>query len=164
MCFYAGVFAERAVNFYRSWLRTQNNQFLQIPRELVLSLPPQLQRLTYPDETRYANPGRSIAVPAQLWPVVDIEVVDVVMLARRGRGCDHHRARLARHDPRAPGAVFFAPRVDGHRTSGCHGGGDRVVLLGGVVHAAAEQREEGVGDAELVLQPGYQPLLPPMEA
>lgn len=42
---YAGVFAERAVNFYRSWLRTQNNQFLQIPRELVLSLPPQLQRL-----------------------------------------------------------------------------------------------------------------------
>ena len=31
------------LNFYRSWLRTQNNQFLQIPRELVLKLDPQIQ-------------------------------------------------------------------------------------------------------------------------
>ena len=33
------------MNFYRSWLRTQNNQFLQIPREVILSLNTQLQRL-----------------------------------------------------------------------------------------------------------------------
>ena len=33
------------MNFYRSWLRTQNNQFLQVPRDVVLSLTPQLQRL-----------------------------------------------------------------------------------------------------------------------
>lgn len=32
-----------SLNFCRSWLRTQNNQLLQIPRELVLDLRPQLQ-------------------------------------------------------------------------------------------------------------------------
>ena len=47
------------LNFYRSWLRTQNNQFLQMPRELVLSLSPQLQRLLGYHKSMCAQPQLS---------------------------------------------------------------------------------------------------------